>query len=111
MTGIFTPTTLWTLAAAFAAVGMEYLYKTLPGPWANYLWIWVPAALFINYSIYRLVTMPGTPLIGALVMWSFATIVSRTIVSAFILKEHIAPGVWCAVALLFLARIVQTTWR
>jgi hypothetical protein len=111
MPGLISYATLWTLAAAFVAVGMEYLYKTLPGEWSDYLWIWVPGALFVNYSIYRLVSLPGTPLIGALVLWSFATIVTRTLVSALILREHIAPGVWCAVALVFLARIVQNTWR
>lgn len=111
MHGIFSITTLWTLAAAFVAVGLEYLYKTLPGTWSDYLWIWVPSSVFISYSIHKLVTLPSTPLIGALVMWSFATIVTRTLVSAVILREHIAPGVWCAVGLIFLARILQNTWR
>jgi sulfite exporter TauE/SafE len=105
--------TVWffTIVSAFCAVGMEYLYRTLPGSWVSHLWIWLPCALVVNYSIYRLVTMPGTPLIGALVMWSFATIISRTLISFFLLRDTIAPGVWCALVLMIAARITQSYWK
>lgn len=102
---------LFTFVSAFCAVGMEYLYRTLPGPWTAHLWIWLPCALIVNYSVYRLVTIPGTPLIGALVMWSFATIVSRTLVSVFVLRDPIAPGIWCALVLMFAARTAQYFWK
>lgn len=105
---------MWSLIAAASAIGAEYLYRTLPGlpgNWLRYIWLWTPMQLLTGYCIYRLVTVPGTPLVGALILWSFATIGVRIIVSAFVLHDKIPPGTWAALGLLVIARIVQSTWR
>jgi len=102
---------LLSFAAALLAVGAEYLYRTLPDPWWNYLWLWVPMQTAIGYCIYRLVTQPGVPLIGALVMWSFAVIGTRVCVCVFLLRDKVPGGTWAALALVAAARLVQSIWR
>lgn len=102
---------LWSLAAAVVAIGAEYLYRTLTHPWWCYLWLWIPMQLFIGYAIYRLVTVPGVPLIGAFVTWSVCTLAIRVGVSIFVLHDRIAPGTWIAVGLLVLAKIAQQVWK
>lgn len=102
--------TLWGLAAAVPAVLAEYLYRTLPGPWWHYLWIWIPFQLSIGYCIYRLVTIPGTPLLDAFVVWAFSTTAIRVGISVLVLHDHIKGGTWFALGLLIMARIAQTFW-
>lgn len=105
-----TPIILSFVAAIFA-VGLEYLYRTVPGGWFPNLWIWAVPSLCISYCIYRLVTQPGVPLIGALVMWSFAVIGTRVAVSLFVLRDTISVGTWAALGLMVAARIAQSVWR
>jgi hypothetical protein len=103
--------TFFSIGAAILAVAAEYLYCTLPGPWWKFLWIWTPIQLGIGYCIYRLVSMPGQPLLGALLLWSFAVIGTRALVSTFLLKDHVSPGLWAAVGLMVAARVVQVVWK
>lgn len=98
---------LWGLLAGATAVLNEYLYRTLPGPWHEYLWIWVPTQLTISYAIYRLVTAPGATLLDALVVFTFSTALVRVLVSLFVLRDDIAIYTWAAFGLLLLARIIQ----
>jgi hypothetical protein len=104
------PATLWGLAAAVPAVLAEYLYRTLPGPWHHYLYLWVPMQLSIGYCIYRLVTIPGTPLMDAFIVWAFSTTAIRVFISTVILHDQIKGGTWFALALLVLARGAQSFW-
>lgn len=104
------PATLWGLAAAVPAVLAEYLYRTLPGPWWHYLWAWVPIQLAIGYSIYRLVTIPQTPLLDAFVVWAFSTTFMRVLVTVLLLHDSVKGGTWFALGLLVMARIAQTFW-
>jgi hypothetical protein len=104
-------TVVLSFVAAALAVGAEYLYRTLRGPWWHWLWLWVPMQLGIGYCIYRIVTVPGVPLVGALVMWSFAIIGTRVLVSVFILRDVISIGTWAALGLMVAARIAQSVWR
>ena len=99
--------TWWGLGAGVPAVVLEYLYRVLPGPWAGYLWIWGPASLWISYAIYRLVTLPHTPLLGAFVVWATSTMLLRTFLSAVVLRDRITWGTWAAVGLMITARLVQ----
>jgi multidrug transporter EmrE-like cation transporter len=101
------------MGAAALAVGLEYCYRTLPVPWSNawYFTFFLIAQCAIGISIYKLVNTPGVPLIGAFVIWSFSTIIMRTIVSVVFLGDKISPGTWCAVALLLLARVAQSFWK
>lgn len=103
--------TVWALLAASVAVGCEYLFRTIKEPWYHYLWAWIPLQTFIGYCVYRLVTTPGTSLIDAFIVWTFATIGMRVFVSAAILHDTVAPGTWAALALMLIARAVQVTWR
>lgn len=107
---LFSAATFWSLAAAAVAVACEYAYRTLGSPF-HYWYLFLPAQCFIGYSIYKIVTVPGTPLVGALIVWSFATIFMRVFVSAVVLRDAITPGVWAALVLLLLARVTQTYWR
>ena len=103
--------TLWSIAAALIAVGLEYLYRVLPGPWWHYLWIWIPCSTVISYSIYTLVTQPGVPLFAALIIWSLAVIFTRVFVTIALLHDHVSPGNWAALACLLAARIAQVVWK
>jgi len=101
----------WGLIAAVPAVGAEYLYRTLPGPWHVNLHIWIPIQLSIGYCIYRIVTVPHTTLLDAFVIWMFSTTVLRIFVSVVVLDETIRAGTWAALVLIVLARAIQTFWR
>jgi hypothetical protein len=101
----------FSLLAAAAAIGLEYAYRTRTESWLASLWLYVPLMFVVNYSIYRLVTLPGNPLLGALIMWSFATIFLRAGVSVFVLHDRMTPGLWAAVSLMVLARILQGVWK
>lgn len=113
MSFLFAPSTVWSLCAATIAVALEYCYRTLPAPWLSpsYLFVFVLAQCMIGLSIYKIVNEPGTSLIGALVVWSFATIFMRVVVSVIFLGDHVSPGTWCAVVLLLLARCAQAFWK
>ena len=87
------------------------MYRTLPGSWLRNLPYYLPLMFVVNFSIYRLITTPGQPLLGALVIWSFAIILTRTFVSVVLLKDHISPGLWIAIGFMIAARIAQQTWR
>ena len=92
------------------AVLAEYLYRTLPGPWHHYLYIWVPMQLAIGYSIYRLVTIPQTTLMDAFIVWAFSTTFLRVVVTVFLLGDRVKEGTWFALSLLILARVAQARW-
>jgi len=104
------PATIWGLTAALPAVLAEYLYRTLPGPWHHYLYIWVPMQLAIGYSIYRLVTIPQTTLMDAFIVWAFSTTFLRVVVTVVLLGDKVKEGTWFALSLLFLARVAQARW-
>jgi hypothetical protein len=101
----------WSLLAAFCAVGSEYLYRTLPGPWIRDLPLYLPIQVVICLCIYKLVTTPGQPLLGALILWSFATITTRVFVSTVLLHDKVPVGTWVAVALMVAARFSQQIWK
>lgn len=103
-------TTFWSLLAALCAVGAEYLYRTLKGPWISHIYLWIPIQLTIGFAIYKLVTSPGVPLISALIMWSVCVIGLRILVS-MLLGDAVSIGTWVAVCLMFAARIAQQVWR
>jgi hypothetical protein len=102
--------TLWGLAAAVPAVLAEYLYRTLPGSWLSHLYLWVPIQLTIGYCIFRLVTVPNTPLMDAFVVWAFSTTFMRVAISILILRDQVKGGTWFALGLLVMARIAQSFW-
>jgi hypothetical protein len=102
--------TLWGLAAAVPAVLAEYLYRTLPGPWWTYLYLWVPIQLTIGYCIYRLVSIPNTALMDAFVVWAFSTTLMRVFISLLILRDNVKGGTWFALGLLVMARVAQSFW-
>lgn len=50
-------------------------------------------------------------LIGAFVVWTFATLFARVAVCVFVLHDRVPPGTWAALALIVLARIIQQVWK
>lgn len=98
------------VGGAIAILG-EYLYRVTPGPWWRHLHIWIPLTLAISYCVHTLVRAPGMTLIGAFVVWTFATLLCRVFVSVFVLHDKVPPGTWAALALIVLARIVQQVWK
>jgi hypothetical protein len=104
------PAILWGLGAGIPAVLLEYLYRTLPGPWWSNWWAWVPLGALIQYSIYRLVTVPGTTLLDALVVFAGCTALGRVAVT-FMLGDTVRPGTWAAFGLVMLANVVRAYWR
>jgi hypothetical protein len=101
----------WSVISALAAVYMEYLYRVLPGGWLRWSWLYVFPALLVSFSIHKLVTTPGVPLVGALVMWSICIMGSRIFVTMFVLHDKVSPGTWVAVGLMVIARFAQTFWK
>jgi hypothetical protein len=98
---------LWGLAAGAPAVYNEYLYRTLPGPWSSYLWIWIPSQLVIGYAIYRMVTTPNMTLLDAFIVWALATTVLR-IIATYALGDTVRSATWVALVLVLLANVVKT---
>lgn len=103
--------TLWSIAGGIVAVLCEYLYRTLPGPWHHYLYLWIPMQVFIGYVVYRIVQAPGTSLLAAFVVWSCATLTCRVLLCVVVLQDKVALGTWIALALIILARISQQVWK
>lgn len=108
---LMAPATVWGLAAAVPAVILEYLFRRLEGPWHSYWYIFIPAACFINYAVCQLVRQPGLNLIDAFIVFAFSTMLSRALLSVFVLGDHVGPGTWFALALLLMARIAQVGWK
>ena len=104
------PATWWGLAAAVPAGLAEYLYRTLPGPWWQYLHIWIVLQMSIGYSIYRLVTIPQTTLLDAFIVWAFSTTFMRIFLTVALLHDPVKGGTWFALGLLIMARIAQSFW-
>ncbi len=102
---------VWSIMAAILAVLAEYLYRTIPGPWINHLWLWTPIQLAIGFCICQLVRTPGVPLVGALIIWSLCIIGLRIFVSAVLLHDTISIGTWVALCFMVAARFAQTIWR
>jgi hypothetical protein len=101
----------WSLLAAMAAVLCEYLYRVLPGSWWHWVWLWIPLSLTISFSINKLITAPGVPLVGALIIWSLCIMGTRICVSVFVLKDYVSMGTWIALGLMLLARVAQQVWK
>lgn len=104
------PMLIWGLGAGVPAVVLEYLYRTLPPPWSSHLWLYAPMQLLIGYSIYRLVTTPGTSLLDSLVVFAGCTAGLR-IVASFVLGDTIGKGTWAAFALVMTANVIRALWR
>ena len=104
------PAILWGLGAGVPAVVLEYLYRTLPGPWWSHWWIWAPLGGLIQYSIYRLVTVPGVTLLDALVVFAGCTAGGR-ILATYLLGDTIRNGTWVAFGLVMTANLVRAYWR
>ncbi len=102
---------VWGLGAGVPAVFAEYLYRTLPGPWLQYLWLYLPIQALIGYSIYRLVTTPGVTLIDSLVVFAFCTAALRVYVTMGPLHDKVSAGTWAALGLVMLANLVKVYWR
>lgn len=101
------PAFLWGIGAGVPAVLAEYLYRTLPGPWYHYLYLWIPLQVAIGYCIYRLVNAPGNTLLDAFVVWALCTTGLRVFASVVLLHEQIKLGTWVALGLLILANIAK----
>lgn len=101
---------LWGFVAGLTAVLQEYGYKTLDKTWLEQLPIIFPTQLVISYAIYRLVTMPGTTLLDAFIVFAFFTTTLRVSMSVFVLGEVIRTGTWVALGLVVLAKVAQGLW-
>ena len=103
--------TLASLLGGLTAILGEYLYRITPGPWYRNLWMWLPLTLLVSFCVHELVKAPGMTLVGAFVVWTFATLFARVAVCVFVLHDHVTPGTWCALALIVFARIIQQVWK
>ncbi|KKM46757.1 hypothetical protein LCGC14_1559360 [marine sediment metagenome] len=99
----------WALSAATLAVGLEVLYKR-GWSWPEYWWLFIPVAIIINFSVYKLVTT-GPTLLLAIVAFSLSTLLLRVLASQFLLGEALAKGNLVAVVALVTAAVVGRIWR
>lgn len=103
--------TIASLLGGFTAILGEYLYRITPGPWYRNLWMWLPLTLIVSFCVHEIVKAPGMTLIGAFVVWTFATLGARVLVSVFVLHDRVPPGTWAALVLIVFARIIQQVWK
>jgi hypothetical protein len=103
--------TLWSIGGGILAIGSEYLYRSMPGPWSRHLWLWLPLTLGISLCVHHIVNTPGVSLLGSFIIWTATTLILRTIVCVFILHDTVTPGTWAAIVLLVIARIIQQVWK
>ena len=100
---------LWALIGATLAVGQEVLFKR-GWDWLEYWWLFIPVAIAVSFSVYKLVTT-GPTLLVAIVAFSLSTIVLRALASQFLLGESVARGNLIAVGALVIAAVVGQFWR
>lgn len=100
---------LWALPAALAAVTAEVLFRR-GWTWEGHMWLFVPIAIAINYSIYRLVSS-GPTLIVAVATFTLATLVARVLASHYLLGEAITRGNLVAVGALGVGILAGYLWR
>lgn len=101
---------LFGMLAGVAAVIAEILYVRWTGPWWTGLHYWLPIQLVIGYSIFRLVTNPGTSLLDAFIVFALCTAILRVGASLW-LGQDIRTGTWVAFGLIILANLIKTFWR
>lgn len=100
----------WAMGAAVPAVTLEYLYRTMPGTYAENFLYFLPLQVVISYCIYQLVRQPGTSLVDAFVVWALCTTFLRVAVTVGVLHDQVKFGTWLALGLLILARVSQVVW-
>jgi hypothetical protein len=91
------------------AVTLEVLYKR-GWDWLDHWWLFVPMAVAVNFSVYKLVTT-GPTLLVAVVAFSLFTILLRALASQFLLGEAVAKGNLVAVVALVIAAVVGQLWK
>lgn len=85
----------------------EIGFKLSASYWSR-AWLFLPLAVAINYSIYKLVReAPNLP--AAFIVFSLVTLAIRTFASLW-LGHPIGPGTWGAIGLLALAAGVRHVW-
>ena len=98
---------IWGLSSGTFVVICEILFKLSPSYWTR-AWLFLPIAVIINYSIYRLVNeAPNLP--AAFIVFSLATLTLRTVASLW-LGHPIGVGTWVAIGLLVLATGARQVW-
>lgn len=98
---------LWGVTTGVLVIACEIIFKLSPSYWAR-AWFFLPVAVVINYSLYRLVQeAPNLP--AAFVVFSLVTLVLRTCASLW-LVHPIGSGTWVAIGLLILAVGIRQAW-
>lgn len=99
---------LWGILCSIVAVSLETYMKGQVS-YAVVMWIAAPASIVINFCVFQMVNLaPSLP--AAFIVFGFANIVSRTLVSLY--QGH-AMGrlTWIAIGLMTLAVIVREIER
>jgi hypothetical protein len=99
----------WAAIASALAVLAETLFRR-GWDWGDNFWLFVPLAIALNFSIFRLVTA-GPTLLVAIATFSLVTVVMRSAVSEFILGEPLRQGNLVAAAALAIGVLVGALWR
>jgi multidrug transporter EmrE-like cation transporter len=105
-----TQTYCWSAAAAVVAVAMEYFFRRGQWTWWQMAPFLLLPAMFVNYAVYR-VLRGSENLLTGFIVWSMASVASRTFVSLVLLRERVSKGSWAAFALLLAAQVVKKLWR
>lgn len=103
----------WAAGAGILAVLLEFLFKRGWG-WLDNWYLFIPAAIALNYMIYRLVTSGtsgGTTWLITLAAFNLTTVLCRAGLSHFIINEPLIKGNLAAAALLISAQIIGRVWR
>ena len=98
----------WAMVSGVLVVGCEIAFKVSDAYWSR-AWAFVPLAVAINYSIFRLVQeAPNLP--AAFVVFSLATLGMRTCASLW-LQHPVGIGTWIAIGLLTVGAVVRQIWK
>ena len=100
---------VWSALASFAVISLELLFRR-GLVWHEALWLVIPAAIGVNFLVYKLVTTAPTYVL-AFPAFGMFNLGFRILASETILHEPIRKGSLAAVVLLAVAIGAGHWWR
>ena len=97
----------WSVLAATTAVGAEIVLSRATS-YMSIMWLVVPAALAVNYSVWQLLRL-GPSFISSLIVFSIATATIRVIYSVG-MRQEVGIGTWVAIIMVLGAGVLRHLW-
>ena len=94
----------WGVIGGIIAVSIEALF-TLRLPYVKLLPFVIPAAVAINYTVYRII-LASPSLVSAFIVFGFTTATLRVIAS-LAMSQKIGIGTWFGLGLMLMANVTR----